>query len=330
MKHLQADKILAHLDTYLRNFPPYLDMLEEYVADQRMTVLRSQRHWVLFFELVAYDAKADQFVVNLWAFGNCLNDYSGGENAHEGNGLLWEFTRPPFSSCSRRRGESFNVQRNKFSILLEGQCLKFRPTPEQYAEAGIKFTRAQQASDALLTPAQLLRFLCHHLNHPFFAGEDYLRGVIDACRLNRLTPLWHDMQLLLQTREWRHPNFEEMAEPAAWEPFQLLARTIATGDLTEWQAQNPATFNTHWSHWATDHEMVEVMLEMERERFHTKLQQLSPPARQQIEATLSNISQLPLSPGVMYQSEIIIDGEKFTIAPDYLLNSSELPDLPDE
>ena len=332
MKHLQADKILAHLGTYLRSLPPYLDMLEEYyeVADQRMTVFRSPRHWVLFFEFVLYDARADEFMVNLWAFGDCLNDYNGGEERQEGNGLLWQFTRQPFASCSRTARGSFKARRNRFSILFKGECLKFKPTAEQYAAAGIKFTRAQQAPDAMLTPAQLLRFLCHHLDHPFFAGEDSLRSIIDACRRQRLAPLWHEMALLLQTREWRHPNIEEMAEPAAWEPFQILARTIATGDLTEWQAQNPATFNTHWSHWATDYEATEKLLHEERQRWHNKMQQLPPEARQQIEATLSNISQLPLSPGILYQSEIIIDGEKFTITPDYLVNSSETPDLEDE
>jgi hypothetical protein len=83
----------------------------------------------------------------------------------------------------------------------------------------------------------LLRFLCHHLDHPFFNSEDYLRSIIDTFQSSPSEPIYHQtglshhLSLFLQTRQWQHTDFEEC--PSNVPGFHILARDIASGDLEE-------------------------------------------------------------------------------------------------
>lgn len=52
----------------------------------------------------------------------------------------------------------------------------FSPTEDDYRAAGLILEGSGPGS---LPLSALLRFLCHHLNHPFFACEDYLRYLLN-------------------------------------------------------------------------------------------------------------------------------------------------------
>lgn len=84
-----------------------------------------------------------------------------------------------------------------------------------------------------------------HLNHPFFASEAELRSLLHDSS---------DLDVFLQTRYWHHPVYLVDGEDEFFKEhyisnipcFQILSRAIASGDLTEWNSQDPATFSTHW------------------------------------------------------------------------------------
>ena len=167
------------------------------------------------------------------------------------------------------------LAREGLAVRWRGRRLDFAPSIDALAAAGVKLSRREQQS-GVLTQVQALRFLCHHLDHPFFASEDALRALLDAQRfdvewrsnvegeelreycetalgsLEEWPLLSCDLTLVLQTRDWCHPRFGGVPEETVTvrEAFTPLAEALATGDWAIWENQNPARFNSHWSHWA--------------------------------------------------------------------------------
>ncbi|HEX8549939.1 MAG TPA: hypothetical protein VF681_00150 [Abditibacteriaceae bacterium] len=131
-----------------------------------------------------------------------------------------------------------------FSILFKGERFDFKPTDADYQAAGIVFKEKRTGPDSI-DPGCLFRFLCHHLNHPFFAEEAQLRSFSDNST---------ELEVFIQTRHWHHPVYMVDADDGTFEDdyicnipcFQILARAIASGDLAEWSNQDSTTFNTHW------------------------------------------------------------------------------------
>ena len=260
---MDAQDILDNLEAWWPGwFDPNINPIETHfrVADARMTIFRSERQWVIFFERVDYHVGLDEYQVSLSAYGNCLQDeFADGMDL---NGQLLRYYRHPFefdeeaTQVNPETG-SWILERDRFCIWLNGRRLDFTPTPEDYAAAGITFDEEPQRPDTI-HPEQLLRFLCDHLDHSFFNSEDFLRSIIDTFqaqpseRVYHQTGLSHHLSLFLQTREWQHTDFGEDNEfqyPSDVPGFHILARAIASGDLTEWNNQDPVTFNTDWRPW---------------------------------------------------------------------------------
>ena len=247
---METGQILRYLDEQfdldrLGTNPPVLDNANLLLADARLSVFRSQRHWALFFEIVTCD-RGSEMSLDFYAYGNCLrgvNDFAEtGFLGHDSRSLFaWPEDRLP-----RSPDWEFALSRNGFSILLKGKRHDFSPTPQDYQRARIPFDGLRDRPDDL-HPIELLRFLCCHLDHPFFAAEDHLRYLLDAYRPEPeegAQPFSsHTLPLLLQTRQWQHPDGEP---PSQVHGFQVLARAIETGDLSEWRRLDPATFNTDW------------------------------------------------------------------------------------
>ena len=98
---MQAEEILQELDEQMDSgLQPIIDMLPEYyeVADARMSVFRSHRYWVIFFEFVQFDAGQGSFQTTLWGYGNCLNEFNWGEDPTEAQGWMINFSRVLFES----------------------------------------------------------------------------------------------------------------------------------------------------------------------------------------------------------------------------------------
>lgn len=206
-------------------------------ADQRMSVFRSEQHWVVLFEQVRYSVGEDAFEVAQWAYGDCLSP----ESTDRYHGL--PSTRP-FELCAETtfidpECQAWRHDRARFCIWRNGTRQCFSPTPQEYAAAGIVF-ESPETGPGSLEPDQLLLFLNHHLDHPFFASEDYLRRWIDTNIDFSVIPypqvsVSHTLSLLLQTRHWHHPDPASAECPSQLESFHILARAIVSGDLTEWQ-----------------------------------------------------------------------------------------------
>ena len=243
-------------------FEPITNPIETHfcVADTRMTVFRSTEHWVIFFELVEYNVGTNEYEVGLCAYSDCLQ--AGFEDGMGLNNQLFQYYRHPFEFDEEMmlvdpETASWILGRDRFSLWLNGRRLDFTPNAEVYAAAGIIFDEEPDGPDTI-QPEQLLRFLCHRLDHPFFNSEDYLRSVIDAFQSRPSEPVFHQtglshhLSLFLQTREWQHTDFDEKSKfqfPREVPGFQILARAIASGDLTEWNGQDRDAFNTDWQPW---------------------------------------------------------------------------------
>lgn len=244
---MKAADILIYLDRFLNNLDTntsaMLDTAFDNIADARMSVFRSNSNWIIIFEFVFCEKITGEAHVLIFGYGDAIRE----------QGPLFQFVRFPFDWPGDNSLENlmfpngeWKLDRAHFSILRDGQLIKFTPGIEDYALAGIQFDEWRTGPNTL-TPIELLRYVCYELRHPFFSSEDHLRYVIDACRVENDHPLSHQMILLLQTREWRHPYGAE--KPSELECFQILARAIETGDLTEWSNQDRSAFNTHWSFW---------------------------------------------------------------------------------
>ena len=131
-----------------------------------------------------------------------------------------------------------------FSVIIKGRRYDFCPTDDDYRDAGIILEGSGPGS---LPLSALLRFLCHHLDHPFFACEDYLRHLLNTYGIVKKIDYYigHKMQLFLQTRQWQHVSFE-VEKPSQLRYFQVLAKAIETGDLSLLKQIDPSTFNTDW------------------------------------------------------------------------------------
>lgn len=238
---MQAAEVLRHLDEWmsLEREPVLLDHINQELADARLSVFRSEQHWVLVIETVVWFEPAGLlFVRDIYAYGNCLKT-QGIVDWH----TLFDAPELPLFKLPDKEEYDYVADPWHFSIVWQGQLFTFEPTPEDYAAAGITF-EDNRFEAGKLEPPQLLRFLCRHWNHPFFASEAELRALIDEISLPTKPPLSHSLQLLLQTRHWQHPDLGEEELPSQVESFQVLARVIETGDLSEWWQLDPTKFNT--------------------------------------------------------------------------------------
>ena len=259
------------------------EQLEEYwaLADARLSAFSSEKMWAVAIEIVGYDARADEFALHVYLFGNCLNL----ESAH------FDFRRTILTTPNNwnkeiEKDQVWGLARDQFSLLFRGKRHDFAPSLEELKDAGIELSRRETAS-GLLSAQQMLRYVCEKMDHPFFMGEDALRDLLDSFALSSEwkydhNRVWYEnelgefdeppilsltLELILQTRDWTHPR-EGLADRDAgeWEispraAFATLAQTIATRDVAVWNAQNPANFNSHWRHWAeieAENERIEV------------------------------------------------------------------------
>jgi len=235
---MKAKEILKHLD---ENMDIDLANPNFDLADTRMTVFRSEKNWVIFIELVGATVGAYEGV-SIYAFGNCI----GQQGFIEQRSL---FSTPEDAPLTDKDGIWIG-DRSQFSVIIRGKRYDFKPTKEDYLAAGITFPDDRAGPDSL-RPIDLIRFLCHHLNHPFFVSEDYLRYLLDKLAVEAIKKrdwcsLGHEMSLFFQTREWQHPDIALGEKPSQMKYFRVLAKAIEKGDISELTKLDPSIFNTDW------------------------------------------------------------------------------------
>jgi hypothetical protein len=251
---MEAAEILGDIDACQGALPFLANDGRMHLADTRLTVFRSEQDWAIFVEIPHYCEGSEDFHNWVGSAGTGLIE-DDGTWSDEVNGRplleaaqieeaqdapLWKY------GVGNEPWKTWVADRSGFSIIFKGERRDFTPTEADYAAAGITFSD-QQTGPGSIEPGYLLRFLCHHLNHPFFVSEEELRASLHS------SP---DLKLFIQTLHWQHPVFlmDSWREDPFFEEhhivrlpgFQILSRAIASGDLTEWNSQDPAAFTTYW------------------------------------------------------------------------------------
>jgi hypothetical protein len=245
-----ADRVLQVLarqmagDGWGLNF----DLFEEYAsrAGARLSVFRSRDGlwWVLCIETVYLD-RGGEDLLGVYLYGNCLR-----KRKNERGDLERElFVTPEGGSFPDGDSNYGQILRSEFSILRHGRHVTFKPSPEQYAKCGLKWNEYEEASGTM-SQRDALRFLCYEYGDGFFASEDCLRDLMQNRRDSKAPySLTHELELFLQTQNWTHPEWDFDIEAPSIEAFRVLAEAIVSGDLSDWDKQDPAVFNSHWSNW---------------------------------------------------------------------------------
>ncbi|MFA0761469.1 MAG: hypothetical protein HZLCBSQH_001577 [Candidatus Fervidibacterota bacterium] len=234
---MKAEDILCLLDEHIEPGAE-IDNFYQEIADTRLTVFRSEEYWAIFFEFVGNHITYVDAANYIYAYGNCLKNlgYLGPEAS------LALFATPEDKPLT---GEDpyWIADKANFSVIIKGYRYDFSPTEDDYRAAGLILEGSGPGS---LPLSALLRFLCHHLNHPFFACEDYLRYLLNNYDARKKLDdfIGHKMQLFFQTRQWQHVSHGK--KPSQLQYFQCLAKAIETGDLSLLNQIDPAIFNTDW------------------------------------------------------------------------------------
>ncbi len=212
----------------------------QHFADARLSVFCSDDSFAVFTEFSHFFYGMDDFVNQLGWAGTCLNP-----SVHEAQFASQQLIGVvPDAHFWDAEEYVWLADRTAFSVQVKGQRFDFKPSPEDYANAGIVFAEERSGPNSI-NPAQLMRFVSVALDHPFFLSEDELRALIQP----QFAP---QMSLFLQTRWWQHPEpiFDGAEDKDLIENipcWQILSRAIASSDLTEWKAQDTSGFNTDWA-----------------------------------------------------------------------------------
>ncbi len=242
-------EILKHLDSAFQAEPAYLESEEHYyqLADARLSVFRSPTEWVMVFELVRYSSRlyapSERFMRDYYLYGNCLT-----QEGFIVSEPLWEQDdQVPFDPT----GMTWQARRSAFWYYWQGVRHECRPTEAEYRQAGIipellpfsEYAEYLENSD-YLAPIEWLRFLCHYLDHPFFADEAHLRQVIRSVLSDPSAET--RLRLVLQTRSWEYPGWGEPLSPKT--SFRQIARIIRTGEARLW-TEGAFQPTSDWRYW---------------------------------------------------------------------------------
>jgi hypothetical protein len=249
---MNAEQILQELDEAFAAWPVDLHTEPHHSkpADARLTVFRSPQHWVVIIKKIDYfirlHGSVDCFSRSYTLYGNCLGD--GWLTKHD---LLWDsLLELPFDPETG----TWLPTRQHFRYFWAGKWWEASPTPQELQQAGIDPELLDEVDceewrenpNALL-PVEWLRYLCHHLNHPFFASEARLREVVrEAVSAPQIES---ELQIVLQTRDWEHPDFVKGELPSDTESFRVIAEILATGDASLWARVDRSRFNSFWRYW---------------------------------------------------------------------------------
>ncbi|MFA0751107.1 MAG: hypothetical protein SLRJCFUN_001510 [Candidatus Fervidibacter sp.] len=165
---MKVEDILYLLDKYIEPGAA-IDNFYQEIADTCLTVFRSEKYWAIFFEFVENHITYADVANYIYAYGNCLQKlgYLGPEASlalfavSEDKPLIGENTY-------------WIADKANFSVIIKGRRYDFSPTDDDYRDAGIVLEGSGPGS---LPLSALLRFLCHHLDHPFLL----VKIIYDIC-----------------------------------------------------------------------------------------------------------------------------------------------------
>ena len=271
MSAYNADAILDFFDQNRGVLPFLSNDGRMHLTDGRLSVFRSDTDWAVFLEFIQYSEGIADFCNVVSVIGPTVE---GGGQHYFLEGLVEQTPDRPLWREGVEDNDPWMTwlgDRAGFSAVVRGVRHDFQPSAADYAAAGIVFADSETGPGSI-EPGFFLRFLCHHLDHTFFLSDADLLGIAThpkewlgdgqwaggtAIASHKPVTSGLEIPLLLRTRDWHNPVWiddltdifpdstsrERVVEMPG---FQILARAIASGDLSEWNAQDTATFNTHW------------------------------------------------------------------------------------
>ena len=208
---------------------PYLSTDEHGVfAGARLTTFRSNKEWLVVFELPAYVGEAGAFIDRIYAYGNKVKQH-----------VHWiEFLCPPPGDVVGS-DQDWLPDLFDFRALLHGRLHRFTFTLEDYARAGVDLDEPISKSPAMDRKAQVLRLLIYLYPKKMFLPESRLLEAV-----SRPTTL----SLFLQTHEWQHPDPRAGETPGNSPCLRSLAQALAHNRPGLYRCPRDMV-NTHWSQW---------------------------------------------------------------------------------
>ena len=229
---IAQEQILRDLDKHASEFNfPVLDNVNVEIADARLTVFKSAKDWLLFFEVVGFSVPEVEFVDDVCAYGSCV--YPEG---FQGERIV--LTGSPHKPIFDPTTGDCIADWTRWSVGINGKDLSFSPSCEDYAEAGIGIS--QPPGPGSIRGVDILRFLVHRLNHPFFASDDELLAFAPHCK---------NMLRFFQTTQWQHPDVAGGELPSQCQSIKSLIIALQDGDPNKF---DPGVPNTHWRNWLDD------------------------------------------------------------------------------
>jgi hypothetical protein len=225
------DDVLRLLDkTVQEKSFPVLDNYSNYLAAARLTVWRSPKHWLLFFEIVGYSPPENEFVNHIYMIGNCVKE---GVQMKE-KIFVSETAENPIRD--REEGK-WLADWQDWEVLVRGEVHKFHPSPAEYRNAGIEIDPTKPGPGSLRHD-KLIRFLVLKLRDELFCTVKEMRELLPDKKL----------QSFMQFEDWKHPDIRKGELPSQNPFFIALAGALAgrSKHLPESALENP---NTHWSNW---------------------------------------------------------------------------------
>ncbi len=210
------------------NFP-VLDNAYVEMAATRLTAFRSTGKWCIVFEVLGYSKNEGSFVDDLYAYGSCL--------AKEGFISSTTVMSPsPDQPLIDPQTEAWIADWEQWSIVVKGKCYKFAPQREEYLSQGINIPL--EGGPGTLNEGQVMRFFIHKESaHDLFMQEADLRSELR---------LGSEMNILVQTEHWQHPDVAGGEKPSDVISIRSLLAALSSNSSADFQTGHS---NTEWRQW---------------------------------------------------------------------------------
>jgi hypothetical protein len=239
---IDSEEILSILDRCCETFSfPMLDNGYVYLAATRLSLYRSATDWAMTFEVFGFSPRAGSPDTTIQTFASRLHDRDPPEgyvcreayeaylanNPHNESRFVFPVHEGPWQDAE----EPERVAPGADAVVVRDQAMAL-PSVADYARHGIELEQAP-----LVQVFELCRYLAA------IARERVL-----ATPGERRVSVLPEMEQILQSEEWNHPNVvDEEERPGGSETFQQLAQVLATGDVRLYRPSQPS--NTHWRNW---------------------------------------------------------------------------------
>lgn len=226
---------------------PYL-----YTAGSRLTLYADENHWAIVFEKSGYSTGNSCGVIELYYFGNCLQNLKSGIVGNESTSNLGQVILIKETDLEKIAERDFNelVAEDKDKIQVRDTILPIEQDSSKYIAKGIA-PRDYKNPKRLFDFYSFIRYLDEQYPNIFRATDKELR-----------MRLPEDLPKLMQIDQWHHEAYSKHKvptsrteyhyeitgkKPSEYETFRMIADILVSRDTTKWKPTlNP---NNDWRNW---------------------------------------------------------------------------------